>query len=86
MSDFLWMASIPVVFAAILFGIVYAAVISSNRFDTRAAEVEEMWRGAVVVRICKSGAHIYRMRDGSLRTGGWSSTRVQDGDVSSICD
>lgn len=37
-----------------------------------------MWDGAVVVRICRSGTYIFRLKDGQFRTGGIASQPVEN--------
>ena len=46
---------------------------------------KERWRGAAVVRICRDGTFIYRLRDGELWTGGISQ-KVTGSDPSVICE
>jgi hypothetical protein len=43
--------------------------------------LQEKWAGAVVVKICRSGAYVYRLRDGEFWTGGWTAQRVLDADT-----
>lgn len=46
----------------------------------RISAQEDLWRGAVIVKIC-GRTHIWKLRDGTFVTGGWGSSRVAGPDV-----
>lgn len=48
----------------------------AERAATDAAQ--ELWRGAVVVKICRNGTHVYRLRDGRHFTGGLFNQSVDN--------
>ena len=54
--------------SAILIGAMLYGVNTATGPDS---EREKKWDGAVIVRICRDGTHIYRLKDGLLHTGGF---------------
>lgn len=48
-------------------------------------ERKEIWRGAVVVRVCRDGTHIWKLRDGRMQSG-WGVTFDPKREPKDICD
>ena len=42
------------------------------------SETQKRWDGAVVVKICRDGTFIYRLKDGQYRITGLASAVVED--------
>lgn len=61
------------------FGFLAWMVIASNaEIDAMVARHEAKWGGAVLVRVCKDGTRVYRLRDGEHWTGGSGSSLVDN--------
>lgn len=40
--------------------------------------LDKQWEGAVLVRVCRDGTHIFRLSDGKYRTGGLAASWVEN--------
>lgn len=66
--------------AAISFAIVYAAKFVASTIDDKRKH-EEFWRGSSVVRICRDGTRIFKLKDGRYVTGVSYPQLVEDPDT-----
>jgi hypothetical protein len=37
--------------------------------ERQTTELERQWEGATILRVCRDGTHIFRLRDGTARNG-----------------
>lgn len=53
--------------------VLIAALLSGCGDDEALKDLQKAWEGAVVVKICKSGTYVYRLKDGRYKTGGFGA-------------
>jgi hypothetical protein len=83
-DPYLWI--IPIV-VALAFGLSVWLVFGFIRADIERSNIEyaERYRGAVVVRVCRDGTHIWKLRDGRMQSG-WGVIFDPNRDPKDICD
>ena len=57
---------------------VLLALLLTGCEDEHSRKLDEQWRGAVLVKVCRDGTHIYRLSDGKHRTGGLGASWVEN--------
>jgi hypothetical protein len=58
--------------------LVVAALLAGCSDDERARKLDEQWKGAVLVKVCRDGTYVYRLSDGKHRTGGLAAAYVDN--------
>ena len=56
----------------------FALLLLTGCEDERSRKLQDRWDGAVLVRVCRDGTHIFRLNDGTHRTGGLSASPVEN--------
>lgn len=81
-SFVLFMAFLVFSFVTVMGGFGYLAYQDSIERAAWWEKHNEQWRGAVIVRVCRDGTRIYRLRGGTLTT---RNAPVEGNDPNAVC-